>query len=107
MKIRQSIENAKKKNKSTIRQDVVKRAIERGEFERIECSYRYTDDYVYDMVNDYGAGQVSKETMLREYSILRPSCWLSGVKTVNGKECYRIVVNFHSNLSYDMFVPTA
>lgn len=115
MKIRKSIENAlaKAKEKSgvpcvaTVRQDTVRKAIERGEFEKIKCAYDLTDDYAWDAANEFGwKKSVTKETMAREYSILTPSCWVSP-KTfeVNGKECYEISISFHSNLAYDMYVP--
>ena len=115
MRILKSIENAKaraeKKGRkwgSTIRQDVVRRAIERGEFEALECKYSYTDDYLWDNAVNFGRRFVTAERMLREYSILTPSCWINGEKkNINGKECYEVTINFHSNLSYAMYVPVA
>lgn len=117
MKILKSIENvlAKAKEKrgeetvATIRQDVVKRAIERGEFEKIKCAYHYTDDYAWDNANDHGYKEsVSKEAMAREYSILTPSCWVSPkLFEINGKKCYEVSISFHSNLAYDMYVPVS
>ncbi|MED3976077.1 hypothetical protein P4639_22025 [Priestia megaterium] len=106
MKIIKSIEKVLPKKSSTIRQDVVRRAIERGEFELIKCAYHLTDDYAWDAVNNFGYDKkVSKEYMLKEYSILTPSCWISGKKLINGKMCYEISISFHSNLAYDMYVP--
>jgi hypothetical protein len=107
MKILKSIENALAKGKKTIRQDTVKKAIERGEFEMITCAFHLTDDYALDASRNFGRGQVSAEYMMREYSILTPSCWISGKKNINGKECHEISIMFHSNLSYDMYVPVA
>jgi hypothetical protein len=117
MKIRQSIENALAKVKekrgtatvATVRQDVVRRAIEREEFELIKCAYSYTDDYAWDNANDFGHKKsVSTKTMLWEYSILTPSCWVSPqLFEINGKQCYEISISFHSNLAYDMYVPVA
>lgn len=115
MKIRKNIENARakaiekgKKYATTIRQDTIRRAIERGEFKAIYCDYHMTDDYRYDAELNFGRGYVSKEIMLREYSILTPSCWIDwNTKELNGEECYRITINFHSNLSYSMYVPVA
>jgi hypothetical protein len=111
MKIRKSIENVINKGKMTIRQDTVRKAIERGEFELIKCAFHLTDDYAWDAVNDHGyKSSVSKETMLREYSILTPKCWISShnrTVEINGKECYEVNISFHSNLIYDMYVPVA
>ncbi|HDR8003413.1 hypothetical protein OWP19_23485 [Bacillus cereus] len=117
MKIRQSIEKALTKARekrgvatvATVRQDTVRKAIERGEFEKIKCAYSMTDDYAWDAVNNNGwKDNVSQETMAREYSILTPSCWVSPKKfIINGKECYEISISFHSNLAYDMYVPVS
>lgn len=116
MKIRQSIEKAIKRAEekgknwigATIRQDVVKRAIERGEFERIECAYHYTDDYAWDYANNFGKGEVTAKHILDKYEIFKPTCWVDREKkNVNGKECYVISILFYSNLSYDMYVPVA
>jgi hypothetical protein len=117
MKILKSIESALVKAEekrgakvvATLRQDVVRRAIERGEFENIKCAYHMTDDYAWDNANDHGYKKsVSKETMAREYSILTPSCWVSPkIFDINGKECYEISISFHSNLAYDMYVPVS
>lgn len=117
MKIVKSITNAlaKKEEKvgfastATIRQDVVRKAIERGEFEKIKCAYHMTDDYAWDNANDHGfKDSVSKEAMAREFSILTPSCWVAPkIHTINGKECYEISISFHSNLAYDMYVPVS
>jgi hypothetical protein len=115
MKIIKSIENALTKAEAkrgtptvaTVRQDTVRKAIERGEFELIKCAYDMTDDYAWDAVNNFGwKKRVSKETMAREYSILTPSCWVDPkTHTVNDIECYEISISFHSNLAYDMYVP--
>ena len=115
MKIRKNIENARakaiakgKKYATTIRQDTVRRAIERGEFRNLYCEYHMTDDYRYDADLNFGKGFVSKETLLREYSILTPSCWIDwNTVTMGDAECYRITLSFHSNLSYSMYVPVA
>lgn len=117
MKILQSIEKALAKRKektgndviATLRQDVVRRAIERGEFENIKCAYHYTDDYAWDNANDFGKNNsVSKESMLHQYNVLTPSCWVSPkLFEINGKQCYEISISFHSNLAYDMYVPVA
>lgn len=92
---------------ATLRQDTVRKAIERGEFEVIRCAYHMTDDYAWDNVNNFGQkDSVSAKAMLREYSILTPSCWVSPkLFERNGKKCYEISINFHSNLAYDMYVP--
>ncbi len=114
MKILKSIENAlaKKMTKTgvatvaTVRQDTVRKAIERGEFEKIKCAYHMTDDYAWDAVNNFGQREISKEGMLREFSILTPSCWVDPrLREINGKKCYEISISFHSNLAYDMYVP--
>ncbi|HDR8453991.1 TPA: hypothetical protein QC364_000783 [Bacillus cereus] len=115
MKIVKSIVNALTKAEekrgvasvATVRQDTVRKAIERGEFEKIKCAYSMTDDYAWDAVNNNGwKDNVSQETMAREYSILTPSCWVSPKKfIINGIECYEISISFHSNLAYDMYVP--
>jgi len=110
MKVLKSIEKALAKRPgytATIRQDVVRRAIERGEFERIKCAYSYTDDYAWDSANNHGYKEsVSKEAMLSEYSILTPACWVDPKPhEVNGKQCYEVSIMFHSNLHYDMYVP--
>ncbi|MEX3625064.1 hypothetical protein [Viridibacillus arvi] len=117
MKIIKSIENAltKAEQKSgmasvaTVRQDTVRKAIERGEFEKIKCAYHLTDDYAWDNANNFGwKRNVTQETMAKEFSILTPSCWVSPKKIdIDGKECYEISISFHSNLSYDMYVPVA
>ncbi|WP_324655086.1 hypothetical protein [Bacillus paranthracis] len=115
MKIVKSIVNALTKAEAkrgvasvaTVRQDTVRKAIERGEFEKIKCAYSMTDDYAWDAVNNNGwKDNVGQETMAREYSILTPSCWVSPKKfIINGIECYEISISFHSNLAYDMYVP--
>jgi hypothetical protein len=113
MKIRKSIENAIKKSGgkrifATIRQDVVKRAIERGEFLKLKRAYRYTDDYAWDAENNFGRGWVGKEVLLQEYEWLNPSCWVDKkIHTIDGVDCYEISIMFHSNLAYDMYVPVA
>lgn len=114
-KIIKSIENTLAKTEakrgrpsaSTIRQDTVRKVIERGEFLNIKCAYHMTDDYAWDNANDHGfKASVSKETMLREFSILTPSCWVDPkLHEINGKKCYEISISFHSNLAYDMYVP--
>jgi hypothetical protein len=115
MKIRESIEKALAKTEAkrgmacvaTLRQDVVRRAIERGEYKLIKCAYHYTDDYAWDAQNDHGyKASVSKTAMLSEYSILTPSCWVDPkLHEVNGEKCYEVSISFHSNLAYDMYVP--
>jgi hypothetical protein len=115
MKILKSIENALTKAEqkrgracvATIRQDTVRKAIEREEFEKIKCAYHYTDDYAWDNENNFGhKDSVSIKTMMREYSILTPSCWVDPkTHMINGKECYVISISFHGNLAYDMYVP--
>jgi hypothetical protein len=115
MKILKSITNALTKAEekrgqvsvATVRQDVVRRAIERGEFELIKCAYHMTDDYAWDAVNNFGYDKdVTKESMAKEYSILTPSCWVDPVaKRINGIDCYEVSIQFHSNLAYDMYVP--
>jgi hypothetical protein len=117
MKIRQSIEKALVKTQekrgtasvATIRQDTVRKAIERGEFELIKCSYSYTDDYAWDAANNFGRdASASQKQMAWEFSILTPSCWVDPrPRTINGKQCYEISISFHSNLAYDMYVPIA
>ena len=112
MKIRNSIEkvinkSAEKKVFGTIRQDTVRKAIERGEFSAIVCNYSYTDDYAWDNANNFGEGQVSANGILKTYNILSPSCWLRGKKMIKGVENYEINIQFHSNLSYSMYVPVA
>jgi hypothetical protein len=115
MKILKSIENALAKAKekrgfeavATVRQDTVRKAIERGEFEKIKCAYHMTDDYAWDNANDFGYKEgVSKEVMLKGYRVLTPSCWVDPkLHEINGKKCYEISISFHSNLAYDMYVP--
>jgi len=115
MKILKSITNALTKAEekrgvasvATVRQDVVRRAIEREEFELIKCAYHLTDDYAWDAVNNFGHDKnVTKEYMMKEYSILTPSCWVDPkLHEINGIQCYEISISFHSNLSYDMYVP--
>jgi hypothetical protein len=117
MKIRQSIENALAKAKekrgvatvATIRRDVVERAIKREEFESIKCAYHYTDDYLWDMVNEFGQKKsVSAEALLKKFGWTKPDCWVDPkTKEINGKKCYEISISFHSNLAYDMYVPVA
>lgn len=117
MKILKSIENVLAKAEAkrgcpttaTVRQDTVRKAIERGEFEKIKCAYSMTDDYAWDNSNDHGRrDSVSQETMSHEFSILTPSCWVSpNTKEINGKDCYEITISFHSNLAYDMYVPVS
>lgn len=106
-KVLAKIEGIENRYSATIRQDVVRRAIERGEFLKIKCAYHYTDDYAWDAVNNHGKkDSVSQETMLHEYSILTPSCWVDKkIHTIDGVDCYEISVNFHQNLAYDMYVP--
>lgn len=115
MKIRKSIENALTKSEAkagrkvsaTVRQDTIRKAIERGEFELIKCAYHLTDDYAWDAFNEFGwKNKITQETMAREYSILTPSCWVDPrIKNINGKDCYEVSISFHSNLAYDMYVP--
>jgi hypothetical protein len=117
MKIRKSIESALAKRQAkvgrpavaTIRRDVVKRAIERGEFELIKCAYHYTDDYLSDYANGYNEGKVvSGEYMLKHFDWPYPDCWVDPkLKEINGKQCYEISISIHSNLAYDMYVPIA
>lgn len=104
IKIIKSIENTLAKGKMTIRQDTVRKAIERGEYEWIECAYHYTDDYAWDEAVNYGRGRVSAKAVLRDYSILKPSCWVRE-KMIDGKKYYEVVISFHSNLAYDMYIP--
>lgn len=115
MKILKSITNALTKAEAkrgvasvaTVRQDTVRKAIQRGEFELIKCAYHYTDDYAWDNANDFGYKKsCSQEYMEKEFSILTPSCWVSPkLFEINGKQCYEISISFHSNLAYDMYVP--
>ncbi|MGM1416374.1 hypothetical protein ACS2BX_26030 [Bacillus cereus group sp. BceL300] len=115
MKIRQSIEKALTKAKekrgvatvATVRHDVVRRAIERGEFELIKCAYHYTDDYLHDYANNYNQNQpVSGESIVKRW--WHPDCWVDPkTKEINGKQCYEISISFHSNLAYDMYVPVS
>lgn len=106
--ITSALTKAKENNRgvATLRYDVVKRAIERGEFEKIICAYNMTDDYVWDNVNNFGQGEKSKEALLQHFGWLKPSCWVQ-VREKDGKKYYEISVSFHSNLAYDVFVPMA
>lgn len=108
--ITKALAKAQAKNPSrgvaTLRYDVVKRAIERGDFEKIICAFHYTDDYVWDNVNNFGRGEVSKEVLLQRFNVLTPSCWVQ-VKDIKGKKYYEVSVSFHSNLAYDVLVPVA
>lgn len=115
MRILKSIENALTKAEAkrgqatvaTVRQDTVRKAIERGEYLRIKCAYHYTDDYAWDDATGFGRkDSVSQEAILWEYSILTPSCWVKPKpRTIDGVECYEISISFHSNLLYNMYVP--
>ena len=112
MKIRNSIEriiakSEEKKVFGTIRQDTVRKAIEANEFTALFCNFSYTDDYAYDNANNFGEGQVSAQTLLKTYRVLRPSCWVRGIKKIKGQDNYEITIQFHSNLSYSMYVPVA
>ncbi|PEF30398.1 hypothetical protein CON39_12065 [Bacillus thuringiensis] len=91
---------------ATLRYDVVKRAVERGDFEKIICAYHHTDDYVWDNANNFGQGEASKESLLQYFGWLKPSCWVQ-VKDIKGKKYYEVTVSFHSNLAYDVLVPVA
>ncbi|KEK23855.1 hypothetical protein [Bacillus gaemokensis] len=106
--ITNALAKAQEKNRgvATLRYDVVKRAIEREEFEKMICAYHYTDDYVWDSVNNFGQGEVSKESLLQKFGWLTPSCWVQ-VKDIEGKKYYEVSVSFHSNLAYDLFIPVA
>lgn len=111
-KIIKSITNAlakvqeKNRGVATLRFDVVKRAVERGEFEKIICEYHMTDDYVRDSVDNFGRGEKSKESLLQYFGWLKPSCWVQ-VRERDGKKYYEISVEFHSNLAYSVIVPMA
>lgn len=106
--IKNALAKAQEKNRgvATLRYDVVKRAVERGEFEKIICAYHLTDDYVRDNVNNFGRGEKSKESLLQYFGWLKPSCWVQ-VREKDGKKYYEISVEFHSNLAYDVIVPMA
>ncbi|MFP3727717.1 hypothetical protein U8V72_21260 [Priestia filamentosa] len=101
--IEKAVENGKKKklNSSiyTIRRDIVKRALERGAYNKAICTGRYTDDYAWDAANNYGKGTVSGKTIADKISG-GTSCWIK-IK----EDHYLIVVHIHSNLSYDITVP--
>lgn len=106
--IKNALAKAQEKNRgvATLRYDVVKRAVERGEFEKIICAYHLTDDYVRDNVNNFGRGEKSKESLLQYFGWLKPSCWVQ-VREKDEKKYYEISVEFHSNLAYDVIVPMA
>lgn len=112
-KIISSIENALTKAEAkigrpavaTIRRDVVNRAIERGEFEELILAYSYSEGTDTEVQNKLATA----EPLLQRFGWgLRPDCWVDPkIHLINGKECYEISIRFHSNLSYDMYVPVA
>ncbi|PGP20948.1 hypothetical protein COA01_15525 [Bacillus cereus] len=105
----QSIENAikagekKRPNYSshTIRQDVVKRALERGAFLKAKCRFSYTDDYAWDNANNFGKGEVSGETIVDKMNFVGAD--RCSVKKEENH--YEISISIHSNLVYDVYVP--
>lgn len=98
--IRESIINRISKNHFTLRSDTVRKAIESSEYESIKCDYNYTDDYIQDAANNF----TSQEDVLEPFKRLKPRCYINGTAIINGKECYVVDINFHSNLAYAMYV---
>lgn len=105
----QSIENAIKAGEKkhpnfkshTIRQDVVKRALERGAFLKAKCCYSYTDDYAWDNANNFGKGEVSGEVIVDKMnSIGADRCYVEKKETH-----YEISIIIYQNLAYDVYVP--
>lgn len=113
MKILKTIESALEKKAlkvgspaiATIRQDMVKKALDRDEYQKIILAYSHSDDSIYDMENKTS----SKEAVLQKYGYgLKPECWVQpSTKIIDGVECYEVSISFHSNLAYDMYVPKA
>lgn len=105
----QSIENAIKAGEKkhpnysshTIRQDVVKRALERGAFLKAKCRFSYTDDYAWDNANNFGKGEVSGETIVDKMNFVGAD--RCSVKKEENH--YEISISIHSNLVYDVYVP--
>ncbi|MCU7667556.1 hypothetical protein [Bacillus thuringiensis] len=105
----QSIENAIKAGEKkhpnysshTIRQDVVKRALERGAFLKAKCRFSYTDDYAWDNATNCGKGEVSGETIVDKMNFVGADrCSVRKEETQ-----YEISIRIHSNLVYDVYVP--
>ncbi|MEJ1517638.1 hypothetical protein R3O67_30955 [Bacillus cereus] len=105
----QSIENAIKAGEKkhpnysshTIRQDIVKRALERGAFLKAKCRFYYTDDYAWDNANNFGKGEVSGETIVDKMNFVGADrCSVKKEETH-----YEISISIHSNLVYDVYVP--
>lgn len=105
----QSIENAIKAGEKkypnfkshTIRQDVVKRALERGAFLKAKCCHHLTDDYAWDSVNNFGKGEVSGEVIVDKMNSLGADrCYVEKKETH-----YEISIIIYQNLAYDVYVP--
>lgn len=111
MKILKTIENALAKKElkvghpaiATIRQDVMKKSLDRGEFHKIILAYSHSDDSIYDIDNKVS----SKESVLQKYDYgMKPECWVQPTtKIIDDVECYEVSISFHSNLAYDVYIP--
>jgi hypothetical protein len=86
-----------------LRKDMVKKAIEAGEFEAIVCDFHYTDDYAWDNANNFGKGTVKDpKSLVKDFD--RMSNLYCSVKRDKPNE---ISISIHSNLSYTMHLKNA
>lgn len=101
-KLAKRIEKAKNEGKQyvTIRYDVVKRMILKGEYARMVCKYDYTDDYYYDYINNFGKRELAPEEARRiaETELKGARCW------INVDEPNVIVISIFHHTCYELYI---
>jgi hypothetical protein len=99
-KFAKHIEKAKEKGTSyaTIRRDVVKRIIEKGEFHKLVCNHSYTDDYAWDAATNFGKGEVKDISSVTYWLDSKTSCY---IEVDNPNEVHILP---YQGLSYSLFL---
>ncbi|MBY0077938.1 hypothetical protein H7K13_23715 [Priestia aryabhattai] len=99
-KFAKQIEKAKEKGQgyATVRRDVVKRLIEKGEFHRLVCNHSYTDDYAWDAATNFGKGEVKDIEAVVKWLEQKTHCYID----VNNPNEVRILP--YQGLSYSLFL---
>lgn len=78
-KFAKRVEKAKSEGKGylTIRRDVVKRMIEKGEYHNLICNHDYTDDYVWDAKRNFGKGEVKDIKEVTQHLEYKCNCYIA------------------------------
>lgn len=99
-KFAKHIEKAKEQGRAvaTVRRDVVRRLIEKGEYHKLIRNYSYTDDYAWDAATNFGKGEVKDTEDVTYWLERKTTCYIS---VDNPNEVHIIP---YQGLSYSLFL---